>query len=401
MTVQPLVKTQSQKATVVQDARGREFWTNELEVAYDQIKEQAGQPGFMQNWISKRSGRQLDVLRNNMSRDANSKRGERNKEGLQSKVHELLPYVLVQEFAKFKSKLATIEVALNLLSPDVMDLCNKEDDDYDTLALCFAIYRHAPFELRQVLHIDKVYKSGFARMKMKDGPRRPKRPLIEFLTHDGLQESLVKFDKSRKDGRTSELKNILHDRNHDMVFIRRCERPTLMLQGHTVLHGYRPEWIVLAFSDGAKRVNISSRSVDASLEIANQIAAEYYGTKCEYQNESEIAYRKQLERFLDLLKNDRDEQMVWVELVMGNSPLDGECPFRIRDPKCHSIAPAVRHFERAVGSLTGNVDAIESIKVFLRQETCWLDLRESGASRGRIRRALHRPTTQPKRTTGV
>ena len=45
-------------------------------------------------------------------------------------------------------------------------------------------------------------------------------------------------------------------------------------------------------------------------------------------------------------------------------PLDGECPIRLRGPKCHSIGPAVRHFERAVGSLSGNVDAIESIKVF-------------------------------------
>ena len=112
---------------------------------------------------------------------------------------------LVQEFAKFKSKLATIEVARSLLPSDVMELCSKgDDDDYDTLALCFAIFHLEPIELRRVLHVDKIYKSGFARMKMKDGPRRPSRPLADFLTHSGLQEILVRFDKSRKNERTEE-----------------------------------------------------------------------------------------------------------------------------------------------------------------------------------------------------
>lgn len=364
MTDHVSATTKGPEVTLVHDTSSREFWTNELEVAYDQVVEQAGQPGFMEAWLDKKNGRQVEVLRRNRGLEAKPGRVRGKKDELRPDSDELLPYVLVQEFAKFKFKLATIEVAQSLLPPDVMEVCSKGEDDYDTLALCFALFHHAPFELRQVLHIDKIHKTGFARMKMKHGSRRPSRPLIDFLTHDGLQEILARFDKSRRDGRASELKNILHDGDQDMVFIRRCERPSLILQGHTVLHGYRPEWIVLVFFDGAKRVNISSLSVDASLEIANRIASEYYGTKCEYENESEVTYAKQIERLLDLLKVDGDEQLTWVELVVGSSPLDGECPLKLTDRKNHSIGPAVRHFERCIGSLTSNVDAIESIKVF-------------------------------------
>ncbi len=362
MKNQALVAAKGRKVTVVQDTSGRKFWANELEVAYDQVVEQVGQPGFAQAWLDKRNGRQLEMIRKNMGREAKAGRIKRKKDESRPKPETLLPYVLVQEFAKFKSKLATVEVAQSLLPPDVMDSCSKGDDDYDTLALMFAIFHLAPFELRRVLHIDKIYKSGFARMKMKDGPRRPSHPLIDFLAQDGLQELLTQFDKSRKDGRTSEMKNILQDGDHDMVFIRRCERPSLILQGNMVLHGYRPEWIVLIFFDGAKRVNIASLSVDASLEIANLIASEYYGKKCEYVNESEITYARQLERLLDLLKKDQEEQLAWVEILLGSTPLNGECGMKLSDPESHSIGPAVRQFETAIGSLA-NLDAIHSIKV--------------------------------------
>lgn len=398
MTDHTLVATTGREVAVVHDTSSREFWENELEVAYDQVVEQIGQPDFVQAWLDKKNGRQIDILLMNMGRESRPGRVKGKKDELRPDADELLPYVLVQEFAKFKSKLATIEVAQALLPPEVMEMCSKGEDDFDTLALCFALFHHVPFELRQVLHVDKIHKTGFARMKMKDGPRRPSRPLIEFLTHDGLQEILSQFDKSKKDGRTSELKNVLHDGDHDMVFVRRCERPSLILQGQTVLHGYRPEWIVLVFFDGAKRVNISSLSVDASLEIANRIASEYYGKKCEYENESEITYAKQVERFLDLLKNDGDEQFTWVELVAGSSPLDGECPLRLTDRKSQSIGRAVRHFEKCVGSLSTNVDAVESIKVFYAKKRVSLifEKLESAADEFVVRYSDHRLTPKER-----
>ena len=127
------------------------------------------------------------------------------------------------------------------------------------------------------------------------------------------------------------------------------------------MHGHRPEWIVFDFFDGAKRVNIASLSVNDSLEIANRIASTYFGKPCEYENESKVTYPKQLEQFLRVLKDGTDRELTWVELVVGNTPLEGSVGMRLTDSR--SIGPAVVQFERAVGSLLSSIDAIESLKV--------------------------------------
>jgi hypothetical protein len=200
-------------------------------------------------------------------------------------------------------------------------------------------------------------------MKMKDGPRKPKKKLADFLRANVVADILVRFDKAKADGRTSEFKNVMVDGDNHLVFIRRCERPSLIMQGHEILHGYRPEWIVLVFFAGAKRVNISSLSVEDSLEIANRIASEYYKKPCEYENDTATTYAKQLEKFLSLLKKDTEEKLTLIELVANNSPLENSCALKLYHADSTSIGPSIRQFEKTIGSLTKAIDAIDSIKV--------------------------------------
>jgi len=202
MTDQQLITIDSREATTESNQELREYWINELEVAYDQALEQAILPGHMEDWLDKHNERQIDVMRRNLGIDGvetgrGKLRAKKNK--LRFDSDELLSYVLVKEFAKFKSRLATIEAARNVLPPEVMDMCAKGDDDYDTLALCYAIYHHDFMQLCSVLHWDRIHKTGFARMKMKSGPRRPGKPFNEyppFLKSSGLyfSQSIV-WDK--------------------------------------------------------------------------------------------------------------------------------------------------------------------------------------------------------------
>lgn len=377
------------------DGHTREFWTSELEVRYDQLLEQAIQPGFIETWLDKKNNRQVEVLRTAFGRDAiGGTRLRQRKQELRTDNDELLPYVLVQEFARFKSKLAVIGLAKKILPPAILKLCCKDDaeDEYDTLSLCFAVYHHDPQQLRTILHLDRIHKTGFARMKMKDGPRRPRQSLSDFLTPAVIEEVLRRFDRSTSDGRTSEFKNVMADEDNVLVFIRRCERPSLIMQGHDILHGYRPEWIVLVFFDGAKRVNISSMSVDDSLEIANRLASEYYGSACEYENDSAIAYAKQLALFLDHLKNDTEERFTLVELVVGNSPLDNSCALRFSHAGSTSIGPSIRHFERDIGKITIAIDAIESMKVLFEKKRVSLifEKHDGGEDEYEVRYSDHR-----------
>ncbi|MCA9055119.1 MAG: hypothetical protein KDA75_14860, partial [Planctomycetaceae bacterium] len=348
-------------------APARDYWENDLEISVDAIARLASDRELMDDWIGKRAGRQVDILHRNLGMNGNGSVKSRKK-GLQAGNGELTPYLLVQEFALRKSKLATMEVASSVLPQETIEMCRKSEDDFDTLAICFALYAAAPTELRRILHLDKLHKRGAARMVMKQTRRRPNQPLEEFLTTGNVTPLLAAFDESAGDGRKGELMNIMPHDGHQLVFVRRCFRPSFLLRGSEVVHGHEPEWIVLDFFDGAKRVNICSTSVTESLEIANRIASAYYGEECEYENESGITYARQITRLLEQLRNQQLGDVVWVELHTNSSPLVGEKPLSIAEPHFDSIGPAVADFEQKIGPLIDVVDRFESIKVIYAQK---------------------------------
>lgn len=343
----------------------RAFWENDLEIGHDAALGRAGQDGFWDEWIQKRTGRQIEMICTALGLSGNGRVRER-KDDLRMRTDELQPLLLVEEFARFKSKLATATFASKVLPADIVEACAKGEGDWDTQALCYAIYHANPYQLRGVLHLDRIHKSGFARMRLKGNPRRPQRALGDFLQPATIERILREFDDSKGDGRSSEFKNIMQEEQSHLVFIRRCEKPSSILQGQQIVHGYRPEWIVLVFADAAKRVSIASLSVTDSLEIANRIASGFYEFECDYENDSEITYAAQLRRLLAVLKQDQDAELAIVELVCSNSPLEGACPIRLSNEQ--SIGPAILDFERKVGSITTSLDAIESIKVAYKKK---------------------------------
>ena len=103
-------------------------------------------------------------------------------------------------------------------------------------------------------------------MRLKDTVRRPQQSFQEFLSPERVKDILDEFDYVKSDGRISEFKDVVNHNGHHLVFIRRAERPDLLLQEGGIIHGYRPEWIILDFTDSAKRVNISSVSISVPLE---------------------------------------------------------------------------------------------------------------------------------------
>ena len=254
------------------------------------------------------------------------------------------------------------------LTQDSLKACRIKDDEFDKTALLFAMFHRRPEDLRVVFHLDKIHKSGFARMKLRETARRRRESFQEFLQPDIVTRTLADFDAAKRDGRTSEFKDIVVRGDTQLVFIRRAERPDLILRSGGVVHGHRPEWIILDFQENAKRVNICSVSASVPLQIANRLASRYFNKPCEYENESLVTYTRQLERFLGILKDDQAEELRFVELVVANSPLDGAPKIKITDPDSNTIGGAIGHFENAVGGVLGNIESIESIKVHYRKK---------------------------------
>lgn len=346
----------------------REFWEDDLETALDPILARGRRDGAMEEWIGNRTGRQVNILCANLGRDENGPVREKKNVLRSTSPDDLLPYLLVDRFSKFKSKIATIDFAKGVLTPDTLDTCRIQDDEFDKTALLFAIYHRRTQDLRVVFHLDKIHKSGFARMKLQQTVSRRPESFQDFLRPDTVKGALTDFDVAKRDGRTSEFKDVVAHGDSHLVFIRRAERPDLILRSGGVVHGHRPEWIILDFRDNGKRVHISSVSVSVPLEIANRLASRYFDKPCEYENESRITYTKQLERFLTLLKDDQAEQLRFVELVVSNCPLEGAPKIKITDPDSNGIGGAVGHFEKAVGRVLGGIERIESIKVYYRKK---------------------------------
>jgi len=349
-------------------APAREFWENDLEMALEHVLVRSSQDGFIDEWIGRRTGRQISVLCANLGVDGTGSVRQRKNALRSSGNDDLLPYLLVDQFAKYKSKVATIDFARGVLAEDILEICLIKDDEFDKTALLFSIYNRRSTDLRLVFHLDKIHKTGFARMKLNGKARHPKQSFEEFLRPKAVADTLAAFDKAKGDGRSSEFKNVVIHDGHHLVFVRRAERLDLILLGGGVVHGYRPEWIILDFADNAKRVNISSVSVSVPLEIANRLASGYFDKPCEYENESQVTYTKQLERFLGVLKDKKAEELPLVEIVVSNSPLEGSPKMKITDLDSNPIGDAIGHFEKAVGGILSDIENIESIKVHYKKK---------------------------------
>ena len=67
-------------------------------------------------------------------------------------------------------------------------------------------------------------------MRLKESLRHPAEPFAEFLRPETVKEVLAAYERSQGDRRTSECKDVVsHDARH-LVFIRRAERPDLVLR---------------------------------------------------------------------------------------------------------------------------------------------------------------------------
>ncbi|OFW35586.1 MAG: hypothetical protein A3J28_18160 [Acidobacteria bacterium RIFCSPLOWO2_12_FULL_60_22] len=344
-----------------------DFWENEVEMGLENIQVRCAHNDFTEDWIDCRTGRQVAILCRNLQLDG-ADSVQKKRAAVKERHRDLLPFILAENFCRNKSKVAIVEFAKGVLERETVSASQINDQKFDTIALLFAIYNRQPQDLRLIFHLDKIHKSGFARMALKETVRKPKQSFQAFLQPPNVTKILAAFDKAQGDGRTSELKDVVSHDGRPLVFIRRAEHPDLILRQGKIIHGYRPEWIILDFADNAKTVNISSVSVSIPLEIANRVASSYFGRSCEYENESTITYSKQILRFLKTLVDTETDDLKLVEIVVVNSPLETAPKLKVIHSDSHSIGEALRHFEKAVGTILEDVDHLESVKVDYRHK---------------------------------
>lgn len=339
-----------------------DLWENELEVSIDGDLRRLEGTEVMKAWVESRTGRQLDVLCRALEL-TDAARIKDKRAALAGCDGQLTPFYLTDLFARRKGKFAVADLAASVLPPEIIDLCRCRDgESFDTKALLYALLHASPEHLKTLFHLDKIHKSGFARMSLKQKVRRPKTSFEEFLKFKMAQTVLATFDKQKRDQRSSQMKNVLRHNHHHLIFIRRPEREQHIIREGRIQHGHRVEWIILDFADNARRVNISSDSNEAPLQIANALASAYFGMDVEYDNECQVTYEKQIHNLLDALKAGTCDDLELVELDVPGSPLDG-VDMRLSHDDPGVVRRAIASLERNFSSLTAKVERIAKIKV--------------------------------------
>ncbi|MFB3892017.1 MAG: hypothetical protein ACE15C_08335 [Phycisphaerae bacterium] len=346
----------------------RNLWENELELSIDDTLLRAQNPEEMRAWVLSRTGRQVGVLCRALG-ITDATRLKDQKSALAQCNGRLVPFYLVDLFACRKGEYATLDLAQARLSEDVIKPCLCGDEEScDKKALLYALYHDNPDHLKTLFHLDKIHKSSFARMVLRQKVRQPEQKFVDFLTTERAKEVLEAFDRQKRDRRRSQLKDIIRHNHHHLVFVRRPERPQyIMVPGDRIQHGHRVEWVILDFADDANRVAIASDSRDAPLQMANMLASAYFGRDVQYVDECQITYAKQIANLLAQLKQGKCEGLDLVELSVSNSAVDG-VDLHLSHDAPDILRRAVASIERDHSSLTAKIDRIQKVEVIYRNK---------------------------------
>ena len=342
------------------------FWEDDLEMPVGGLRSAAESDEFMTEWLARRSGAQVAMLRYLLHLDEGASTRTGRKE-LQDLLPRLRRFVLVQQFARHKLTAAVVDFAERRLPPQVMAIA-QVGESYDRSALIYAIYEQDWRDLALVYQIEKIHRRGFARMRLSKTPRRPETPLGDFLGDPNITAVLADYDRKAADGRLSQFRSHIPYDGTDLVFIRRADKAAFLMQGPAIVHGFAPEWIILDFRHGGSRVNICSESTRPSLEIANAIASAYYDRRCEYENDRVPTYPEQIRRLLDLLLAEQAQELTLVEVRVRNSPLSAAPKLVLSAEEDGSIAPAIRQLTEAFGPMLANLHDVAAIKTLFRRK---------------------------------
>jgi hypothetical protein len=295
---------------------------------------------------------------------------------LQERALELGEFYLVDRFSYSKSNVAVTELAKEVLSPDILEMCRvktrkkgeetteQPENIFIKSALLSAIYAQDPTLLKQVFHFDKVHRQGFASMVLKKANLKNRKNLsfAKFLQENRVKNIIDEFQKKSVDGKATELQGIYSKGGRQYIFIRREDKSGCLLEDKKMRHGYFVEWIVLDFSPDGKQVNIASRSTSEPLGIADRIASAYFQKPCHYDNEKKLVKLERVEKFIASSRNN-EKHLGLVEICSCNSPLRGSAKIRLTHNKPESLNESLTNFEEAIGPLHENLIDVDWIKV--------------------------------------
>jgi hypothetical protein len=396
---------------IIEKIPSNSFWENDLELNKAELQKAIESRDAQGEWIEKLSGRQVRMLCHLVGLEYGGS-VQSLKECLKTKGFEITEYFIVDKFGKGKSEVAVVEVAKEILSPELLEIARigprsipegggeepEPEERFDKTALLFAIFEKKWRRLHEIFHFDMVHKKGFASMVI--GGKKPDptgESLEEFLTKTKANEILQGYQKKCTDGSTADVHGVRMRGDRIYVFIRRSEQPGFILDGHKPVHGRKAEWIILDFSPDGVHVNIASTSVGEPLEIANQFASAYFKRECRYVNEEKEVTAEAISRFITAVRQEESTTPL-EEICVTNCPINGAPKIRLTKNVPADFRAALDQLE-TFGPFLGNLSDIDWIKVLYKKKRVGLHFDSEDTTPGKytVRYTDHRLNFKERR----
>lgn len=363
----------------------REFWESHLEMPLDRLIQDYQDVKVRKNWLDSLSGRQLGLLFDlSMKKPPHELSVQQMRKTLTDFPEELINYFLVHHFNHAKLEAAITEIAKPILSAETMAKMLVKDDKYDKKGLLFALFKADPELLKHVYHFDKVQKKGFGSFVLKNPPRQPSAFFKEFVTEDLVCSALKAHDNEQNDSFETHLQGLFYHEDRLYLFIRRASDEDLLLSSNRIVHGHKPDWIILDFATNANQVNLCAKCSNQGLKIADRLVSSYFDKECSFINMMDYNFTAQVKTFLRSCASEIDKEMKLFELKFRSAHLKNNTHLILTTHPTDPIAEELEALHQAVGDVLEDIAMIDSVRLVFQGKKVTLFFRTDAADPGHV-----------------
>lgn len=361
------------------------FWEDDLEVPVKYLLERFHNNEVRHSWIHSLSGRQLSIiflhcfkhkLNGQLFDDENydDTSIQYKRKVVADHLDSLVIYYLISCFERAKLEATVSEIARSVLNDELMkSYLVKADNKYDKKSLLFLLFHLDYNLLKSVYHFEKIQRKGYMSFALQKTPRQPNILFQDFISDEIIQQILD--DIKLSDDSQNQLQGIFRHQNRLYVLIRKASDIDLLLNSNKVIHGHKPEWIILDFLMSGNQVDLSAKNIDQATEIANRITSRYFDYECVFLNVQDKNFAAQVYRFVETCIDGFDANIRIFELKFKSSHFNNSFTnITLTVATYDSIAPELHVLKSSVGNI---LPFIESVKVMFQGKKIGLFFKRS------------------------
>ncbi|XGA08494.1 MAG: hypothetical protein U0X86_000737 [Wolbachia endosymbiont of Xenopsylla cheopis] len=356
----------------------QEFWESSLEIPVFSLLSDFRNQNIRKNWLHSLSGKQFIIIFYYCCKDKQNRQlfeynipwqyddaSVQQKRKILINIYDaLFDYYLIDRFGCTKSELAIVEVAKSVLHKDIIESLLLQNNKYDKKSLLFILFHDNPHLLKHVFHFNKVQKRSFSSFTLKNPPRQKSTSFRDFLSEEVLQKILKQHDFSENDSFKSQFQGLFCHQNRIYLFIRRASKDAdLLMHSNQVIHGHKPDWIILDFTFNANQVNLCTKSINQGLKITNSIVSQYFERECLFIDTHNHNMAMQVLTFLKACVQKSVPNVCMFELKFSSSE-----PKTYLTLTTNDVQEWLQKLEPSVGNVLHDITLIQHVKVVFQNK---------------------------------